>query len=216
MQAGHWHVELGALGVFHGEEFGGLAVDLQGLQAQVAAHAMVDVHHRRAFAQFGEVLDHRVVVGVGAFFPAAALHHALAEQRALGDQCQRRVIQQQTFVQRRDGDRQAVFAFDEVRPAVDGFGSQFQAFQQLQQDFAAAGGFGGKQHAAGEVAEEVGQRFQGLRGLGLDGQIRQRPGGKAFTATAGVHVLLAGDHARPAFQAGEAVFHRQEQLGGRQ
>ena len=93
VQAGHRHVELGALGVFHGEEFGGLVVDLQGLQAQVAAHAMVDMHHRRAFAQLGEVLDHRVVVGVGAFFPATALHHALAEQRAFGDQGQRRVIQ---------------------------------------------------------------------------------------------------------------------------
>ncbi len=30
VQAGHRHVELGALGVFEGEELGGLAVDLQG------------------------------------------------------------------------------------------------------------------------------------------------------------------------------------------
>lgn len=86
MQVGHRYIELGALGVFHGEEFGGLVVDLQGLQAQVAADAVVDMHHRRAFAQLGEVLDHGIVVGIGAFFTTAALHHTLAEQRAFGNQ----------------------------------------------------------------------------------------------------------------------------------
>ena len=80
MQAGHRHIELGAFGVFHGEEFGGLVVDLQGLQAQVAAHAVVDMHHRRTFAQLGQVFDDRVVVGVRALFTPAALHYALAEQ----------------------------------------------------------------------------------------------------------------------------------------
>jgi hypothetical protein len=30
VQVGHRHVELGALGVFQGEEFGGLVVDFQG------------------------------------------------------------------------------------------------------------------------------------------------------------------------------------------
>jgi hypothetical protein len=173
------------------------------------------MHHRRAFAQFREVFDHRVVVGVGAFFTAATLHHALAEQRAFGDQRERRVIQQQAFVQWRDGDRQALFAGDKIRPAVDGFRPQLQAFQQLQQHFTAPGGFGGEQHAAGEVAEEVRECFQGLRGFGLDRQVRQRRRREALAAAAGVHILLAGDHARPVFQAGETVFHRQEQLGGR-
>ncbi|MNP09326.1 hypothetical protein D3C76_1014280 [compost metagenome] len=93
VQVGHRHVELGAFGVFQGEEFGGLVVDFQGGQAQVAPDTVIDMHHRRAFAQFGEVLDDRIVVGVGAFFAAPALHHALAEQRAFGDQRQGRVVQ---------------------------------------------------------------------------------------------------------------------------
>ena len=215
VQVGHRYIELGAFGVLHGEEFGGLVVDFQGLQAQVATDTVVDMHHRRAFAQLGEVLDYRVVVGVGAFFATATLHHALAEQGAFRDQRQGRIVQQQTFIQWRDSDRQAVLAGDEVRPAVDGFRTQLQAFEQFKQDFATAGGFGGKQHAAREVAKEVGQCFQGLVGLGLDRQVRQHVRGEALTADAGLHVLLAGDHARPVFQAGEAVFHRQEQLGGR-
>ena len=58
VQVGHRHVELGLLGVFQHEEFGGLILDFQRRQAQIAADAVVDVHHRRAFAQLGQVLDH--------------------------------------------------------------------------------------------------------------------------------------------------------------
>ncbi|MNR08698.1 hypothetical protein D3C85_1248660 [compost metagenome] len=53
-------------------------------------------------------------------------------------------------------------------------------------------------------------------GLGLDGQVRQRLGREAFTTDTGFDVLLAGDHSRPVLEPGKAVFHRQEQLGGRQ
>ncbi|MCY1429493.1 hypothetical protein D9M71_454130 [compost metagenome] len=212
VQVGHRNVELGALGVLHGEELGGLVVDFQGRQAQVAAHAVVDVHHRRAFAQLGEVLDHRVVAGIAAFFPATALHHALAEQRAFGHQRQGRILQQQAFIQRRDGDGQAFLAGDEVGPAIDGLGPELQAFEQLQQDLAAPGRFGREQHAAGELVEETRQRRQRLVGLGFDGQVGQCLGGKALAA---VHVVLAGDDARPALEPGETVFHRQEQFSRR-
>ena len=198
------------------EEFGGLIVDFQGRQPEVATDAVIDVHHRRAFAQLGEVLDDGIVVGVGAFFAATALHHALTEQRAFGDQRQGRIVEHQAFVERRDGDRQALLARDEVRPAVDGFRSQLQAFEQFQQHFATARGLGGKQHATGELVEETGQRRQWLSGLGFDGQVRQFPRREAFAADAGFHVLLTGHHARPVLQAGEAIFHRQEQLGRRQ
>ena len=50
VQVGHWHIQLGVLGVFQGKELGGLAVDFQGGQAQVASYTVVDVHHWRAFA----------------------------------------------------------------------------------------------------------------------------------------------------------------------
>ncbi|MNI53842.1 hypothetical protein D3C73_1086980 [compost metagenome] len=172
VQVGHRHVELGAFGIFQGKEFGGLVVDFQGGQAQVAADTVVDVHHRRPFAQLGEVLDDGVVVGIGALFAATALHHALAEQRAFGDQGQGWIVQHQAFVERCDGDRQAFFAGDEVWPAVDGFRSQLQTLQQLQQHFAAACGFGGEQHATGELVEEVRQCRQRLGSLGFDGQVR--------------------------------------------
>ncbi|MNZ56012.1 hypothetical protein D3C78_739490 [compost metagenome] len=175
VQAGHRHVELGFLGVFEHEEFGGLALDFQGDQAVVAADAVVDVHHRRAFAQLGEVLDH-VVAGVALLLAAAALHHALAEQRAFGDQRDARLaaigMQQQTFVHRRDGDRQAVGVLQELRPALDFDGAQLQACQQFQHYFAAAGGFGGEEDAAVELLDELAQAGQRFGRLGFDGQLR--------------------------------------------
>ncbi|MNM82367.1 hypothetical protein D3C81_943950 [compost metagenome] len=216
VQVGHRHVELGALGVFEGEELGGLVVDLQGGQAQVAADTVVDMHHRRAFAQLGEVLDHRIVVGVAALVAAPALHHPLTEQRALGDQGNGRLIQQQAFVQRRDGDCQALLAGNEGAPAVDGLRAQLQALEQLQQHFATARRLGGEQHAAGELLKKARQRRQWLVGLGFDGKVGQDLGGKALAADAAVDVILADHHPWPAFQPGEAVFHRQEQLGRRQ
>ena len=92
--------------------------------------------------------------------------------------------------------------------------AQLQALQQLQQHFAAAGRFGGEQHASGKLVEELGEGLQRLGGLGFDRQIRQRLRREAFAAGSSLHVLLAGDHPWPVFQAGEAVLHRQEQLGG--
>ena len=108
-------------------------------------------------AQLGEVLDHRVAAVAG-LFPAPALHDALAEQRAFGDQGECRMVQQQALVQRRDADRQACLAGEEGRPAVDFLGAQLQSGQQLQQDFPASGRFGAEQYAAGELLDEPAQR----------------------------------------------------------
>ncbi len=215
VQAGHRHVELGFLGVLQLEEFRRLTFDLQGDQALIAAHAVVDVHHRCAFAQLGEVLDD-VLAGIAGLLAAAALHDALTEQRAFGDQRQLRLLQQQPVVQRGDADRQAFLAGEKARPAVDFLRTQLQAGQQFQQHFAATGRFGGEQHATGELVEKAPQRPQRLAGLGFDGQLRQHAGGKALTANAGFYIFLAGDHARPQLETGEAVLHRYEQIGGRQ
>jgi len=216
VQVGHRHVELGVLGVFQGEEFGRLIVDFQNRQAQITPDPVIDVHHWRAFAQLGEVLDHGIVVGVGTFFPATTLHHPLTEQRTLGHQRQRRVIEHQTLVERGNGDRQTVLARNEVRPAVDGFRPQLQTLQQLQQDFTTARGFGGEQHASGEFVEECRERRQRLRRLGFDRQVRQRLRREALATGPGFDVLLTGHYPWPALETGEAVFHRQEQFGGRQ
>ncbi|MOA45185.1 hypothetical protein D3C78_1675570 [compost metagenome] len=75
--------------------------------------------------------------------------------------------------------------------------AQFQPIEQFQQHFAAAGGFGGEQHAAGELVEEVGQLGQRLVGLGLDGQVRQGPRREALAANARLEVFAADHHPRP-------------------
>ncbi len=132
VQVRHGHVEFGAFGIFQCEELRRLVVDLQCRQAQVAAHAVVDVYHRRAFAQLGEVLDDGVVGGIGAFLTTSALHDALAEQRAFGHQRHRRIVEDQALVQRCDGDCQSILACDEIRPALDRFWSQLQPIEQFQ------------------------------------------------------------------------------------
>jgi hypothetical protein len=211
VQVGHRNVELGVLGISQHQEFRDLILDLQSRQPEVATDTVIDMHHRRAFAQLGEVFDHRIVVAaIGAFFPAATLHDALAEQRAFGDQRQCRLFEDQPFIQRRDGDRQAFLAVDEVIPAVHGFRAQLQTFQQFKQDFPASGRLGGEQDAAGEFIEEIRQGGQWLVGLGFDGQIRQLLRREAFAPRAGVDILLAGNHPRPVFQARKTVFNRQE------
>ena len=64
-----------------------------------------------------------------------------------------------------------MFAGDKVRPAVDVFRPQLQAFEQFEQHFAAPGRLGGEQHAAFKLLEETGQGRQWLVGLGFDGQV---------------------------------------------
>ena len=87
MQTGDRHVELGFLGILQLKEFSGLAFDFQRYQALVTADTVVDMYHRRTFAQLGEVLDD-VFASVAAFLATPTLHDALAEQWAFGDQRQ--------------------------------------------------------------------------------------------------------------------------------
>ena len=73
------HVQLVAAVVFQHQELGRPAVDLEGFQALVTAHAMVFVDHRRALGEIVEVADDgfRVAVAGRALGPGAA---AAAEQ----------------------------------------------------------------------------------------------------------------------------------------
>ena len=85
--------------------------------------------------------------------------------------------------------------------------------EQLQQHLAAAGRLGTEQHAARILLDKTTQRGQRLAGLGLDGQVGQGAGVEALAADADLDVLLTHHHARPVLQAGETVFHRQEDVG---
>ncbi len=177
---------------------------------------MVDVHHRCAFAQLGQVLDDGVVGGFAALVAAAALHHPLTEQRAFGDQGHGRVVEQQAFVERCDGDVKAFAAGDEVGPAFDRVRAQLEPFEQLEQHFAAPGRFCGEQDAAIELVEKPCQCRQRLVSLGFDGKVGQGAGGEALAPGAGVQVIAADHHPWPLLEACETVFHWHEQLGRRQ
>ena len=88
MQLRHRHVELVALGVFDGEELGGVAAHVQRFQAAVAAHAMVLVHDGRAQRDLREILDDGFGIAAGAL-AAAHLCCAFGIELAFGEHAQR-------------------------------------------------------------------------------------------------------------------------------
>ena len=95
----HGHVQLVAAGVFEHHELAVLAGHLHDLQADVAAHAVFLVDHRRARPEGGEVAQDGLRIGGGAA-PAAFLARALAEELR--------------FAEHRDRRR------DDVEPAISG------------------------------------------------------------------------------------------------
>ena len=75
MQCGDGNVELRFVRVLDRQELGHRAVDLERAQAEVAADAVIDVDHRRADVQFGEVADDLVGIDrtrVAAHCPTSA------------------------------------------------------------------------------------------------------------------------------------------------
>ncbi len=45
MQAGDWHIELGGLGIFQGQELLNLAVHFQRFKSSIAADTVIQMHH---------------------------------------------------------------------------------------------------------------------------------------------------------------------------
>ena len=85
VQGGHRYVEFVATGVFHGDEFSGLVIDIQGFQALVATDPVIDMHYRHPGAQFVDVF---VDVGnIGAtVFPASPLGDPVTKELGFTEQ----------------------------------------------------------------------------------------------------------------------------------
>jgi len=84
VQGADRHVELVAAGVFQRQELGGVAADIERLQAKKTADAVILVDHRRALVQFREVTHHRLAVALAGLAPAF-LADLLAVELGLGD-----------------------------------------------------------------------------------------------------------------------------------
>ena len=85
-------VELVTPGVLQSEKLRRTVPHVQGVEAAVAAHAMVLVHHRVVQAQFREMANDGIRIA-GRLSAAPALSGALAIELRLGDDGNRRVTQ---------------------------------------------------------------------------------------------------------------------------
>ena len=140
------NVELVAALVFEGQEFGRAVAHIHGLQAAVAADAMIFVHHRIAQMQLGQIADDRADVAIGLGAPPA-LRGAFAVQLRLGDDGERRIRQPQALFQIGDREREWCRHGDKCRPVGAGFGIETMVVQQGAQHFAPPRGFGDQQHS---------------------------------------------------------------------
>ena len=183
VEAGHRHVELGVVGVGEGEELLAGAVHRQGLQAQVAAHPVIDVYHGSPGLELGEVPHHHLAALPGAA-PAAALHDLLAEQLGFGDHPEGRLVEGQAPLQGERGDGEALLPGDEFPPVGHPGGSDPSAAQELQQGLAAAGGLGAEKGAVGALHQ------QGF-------EVEERIGGTARRTRKSVGCRLAAISPRP-------------------
>ena len=180
MQRGHRHVQLVAAGVLQCEEFGRPLVDFQRLETEIAADAVVLVHHRRAGGEVAQVADDRL--GVALAGPALGLRTtAAAEQLRLGQDGEGvfRRRAQEALVDRKHGQPAPRRGGAEVGEALERFRADAEARQGAAQHLAAARGVGGEQHAAGKTLEEVEQRGGRFLAALVNAQVRRRLGREA-------------------------------------
>ncbi len=98
------------------------------------------MYHRRIDGQFGQVANDGFGVAGGGL-ASAALKYLLAEQLGFGNDGQRGLLQQQSQIQRSDGNGQPVLAVDKLLPVLQLFGPDMVMAQQLQNVFSTTGGF---------------------------------------------------------------------------
>ena len=175
MQRRYGHIQFGLVGIFQGKEFLLLPIDFQRLQTLIAADAMIDVHHRIAGIQFGQIADDVFGVIVPAL-AAAALHHPMAEQLGFRHDGDRRIVQHHAGGQRSHGDhRLRRPGGNKLLPGVHGFRMNANPPQHFQQRVLAASGFRHKQYPALVRLRGHAERFhmhQRIGGLGVDRQGR--------------------------------------------
>ena len=154
------------------------------LQADIAADPVGFVHHGRADAQVGQLLEYfrRIALGTA---PPALLPRAVAEQLRLGEDLERRRVEAQPRYGRRHGDAEVQVAGDEGRKVVEDLRLNAATAQQIEQQLAPPRGLGGEQHAAatcGKVCRELrgrllGARIDANRGRRRTREILHRPRG---------------------------------------
>ncbi len=155
VQGRNGHVEFAALGVLQHQELAIGSINLQGLQSQVAPHAVLQVHDWDAFAQLVDVAKNVLSLGFVNLAAAAALGNPVAKQLRLAHQCRGVLAKVHAAVDGRGADGKAQAGSEKIGP-VRHFGRcQSVGRQVFQQYFPAAGGFGAEQKRPGVLLHEM-------------------------------------------------------------
>ena len=121
----------------------------------------------------------------------ALLARALAEQLFLGVDRDARVAQRDAGSERRDGQRDAGARSQELLPVADDLGRDVVGPQQVEQQLAPAGRFGGEQHAALGVAQLVREGVQRFLAALVDAGGRRRFGAEVHDRDGGADCAIA-------------------------
>jgi hypothetical protein len=134
------------------EEFLFAEAEVHPDQPAVTADAVAFVHDRVADLEFGEVLQPVVEGGFLLGFAPGAARRA-GEEFGFGDESE--LLQRKAGVQRADAERQFGLRRPRKPASRRWLRASRRARQTSRQRFAAAGGFGQQQHAAGVAGEVV-------------------------------------------------------------
>ena len=169
-QRGHRHIELVAAAVFQHQILGGDAAGIEPLQTEVAANALLHVHHRGADLQAGEIAQQRVGVA-HPLRPRAADGGGgrAAGQGGFGDDAIAVVGVDEALVDRAQHHAEALGLPLEFGPAVQQRRRQAVAAQAFDQHFPTPCRLGHEQDPAFGGGAVVQHRFGGL-GQGADGR----------------------------------------------
>ena len=78
VQRRHGHIEFRCASVLKSQEFGILAIGIDGLQTSIAADTVIQMHHRVADAQLGQALDDEVSIAL-LFIAPTSLRDSITE-----------------------------------------------------------------------------------------------------------------------------------------
>ncbi|MNS01600.1 hypothetical protein D3C72_328850 [compost metagenome] len=219
VEVGDRHEQLVATGVFQGEELGGQAAGIQGLEPEIAADPVIQMHHGLALGQLAEVADHRIRAQVLALLPLPLASDLAAEQLGLCDEGQGLCpggFEQEAPLQRADQQAMTRLAPDELLEGGELLGLQLDPRQQIAEPLAPPLGLHREQGAAGKALQELAEGQQGLLLAVIELQVGQGGDGQVVLARAAVGGGLLQAHGTILAQRRKQLLHRQVNLLGRQ
>ena len=171
MERGHRYVELGLLRVLEGQELLRMAVDVERLEALVAADAVIDVHDRRTDGELRQVADHQIGVDAARRRARGDVVVAAAEDLRLGDDGEPGQPGAAFDVgdRRRKGDA----LVEELLEGRHRGGPQARPGEELLEVLGASGGLRREQHGNRAVLEEAAQQPRFVPSAVARGDFRQ-------------------------------------------